>query len=270
MKIHILLFNWRGQYEKVLEKLNSFKAIKLLDNNYNNIKITVINSDDEYRRKNDTYPSKDLYDWIDIGEEAYFGDQFAKAVEVFEGDIMMHVQGDCSYNLWNGMIQDALRYHKKYKWGIYAPNVDYTWYNSERADIDALNNHQSSKFQEENLKWVSSPDCTCWFIDKEIIESYKASGFDMGKYKHGWGWDLLFPLFSYLLGHPVIRDYSHTVDHPISTNYDKSEGEREMAQMFDNLEDFNSDLGQTIKMLKYNKEEWGNDMLWWQEVRRGT
>lgn len=259
MKIHILLFNWRGKFDEVFNKLVTFKTIKSELKDLN-LSITVINSDEAHDARGGIDPDYAGFEWINIGEDSYFGAQFAKAVEVFDGDIMMHVQGDCSYDSWKKLIQDALRYHEVFDWGIYAPNVDYTWYTSENADIDFLNNRKM--FWEGNLKWVSCTDCTCWFIDKEVIESYKALGFDMSKYKLGWGWDLILPTLSYLLEKPVIRDYNHKVDHPLSTNYNKDQGEREMAQMFIDLQEHNETLGRCVRMLKYDKEQWGAEVFW--------
>ena len=82
MNIQTFIFNWRGQYEKTIEK-----EIQLLSIGKHPI---VINSDDEKTEEG----------WHNIGEASYFTDQFLKAIELFDGDVLFHIQGDASYDNW--------------------------------------------------------------------------------------------------------------------------------------------------------------------------
>lgn len=211
MKICTYLFNWRGQYENTKEKIKQLEAVGVTP--------TIINSDDEHNDKG----------WVNLGESAFFTDLFIKALELFDGDIFCHIQGDASYDKWKQLYDDALKYYEKYEWGVYAPNVDYTWYNSSRTDIDSI------VTDDENLKVVACPDCTCWFINKDIIEEFKARKINMKPYTMGWGWDIIFPGISFLNKRPVLRDYNHTIQHPEGTNYNKDKAEREMQELFNSL-----------------------------------
>ena len=89
MKIHTIIFNWRGQHNKTLEKIEQLKAI--------GVNPTVINSDEGFF----------LDDWHNIGEESYFTAQFLKAIDVFDGDVLFHIQGDASYNNWVDASSDC-------------------------------------------------------------------------------------------------------------------------------------------------------------------
>lgn len=213
MKIQTFIFNWRNQYEKTKEKIKQL----------NDIGVTpiIINSDDEHRDEG----------WINIGEESYFTDQFIAALKNFDtdADILFHIQGDASYNNWKQLYEDAEKYFLETNWGIYAPNVDYTWYDSSRTDVPNLD------MEIDNLKLVADTDCTCWFIHKDIINEYYTRKLDFSPYKMGWCWDIVFPAMSYIMKRPVLRDYSHTIDHPEGTNYNKEQAEKEMAEMFKNL-----------------------------------
>jgi len=214
MQIHSFIFNWPRQYEKAKQKEEQLSKI-------DGLKVTVINSDDAVT---DYEP-----EWINIGNDAYFTAQFLMALKLFQGDILFHVQADASYNNWQKLIDDALMYHEKYMWGIYAPNVDYTWYDSSKTDINNI------KLVDDNLKMVACPDCTCWFIDKNIIEDFHAANIEMEKCKMGWGWDIILPAFSFLKARPVIRDYNHTIDHPRGTNYNSQQAELEMYDLYNKL-----------------------------------
>lgn len=225
MKIQTFIFNWRGQYEKTIEKISQLDKL--------GIKPTIINSDDEHREEG----------WVNIGEDSYFTDQFIAALNNFDSDsdILFHIQGDASYDNWEKLYADAEKYFHETNWGIYAPNVDYTWYDSDRTDIDNLN------FDIENLKFVANTDCTCWFIHRDIIQEYYNRKLDFSPYKMGWCWDIVFPAMSYIMKRPVLRDYSHTIDHPPGTNYNKDQAEIEMRDMYNNLPE---DLQKAFRYIK--------------------
>lgn len=228
MNIQPFIFNWNNQFEKTCTIEDSLK--KKFD------KIVVINSDDNNTREG----------WINIGNESYFSDQFRKALELFDGDVLFHIQGDVSYTNWNQLIEDAKTYIKYYNAGIYAPNIDYTWYSSENTDI------QSLESDHPNIKMVSCTDETVWFIRKEIIQEMVNRKVDFSKNTMGWGWDLVLAGICFLKGNPVIRDYNHTIDHPMGTNYDKGKASEEMLYLWNSLD---SDLKEVISYIKGNREQ---------------
>jgi len=212
MNIQTFIFNWRGQFENTLEKEDQLEKLGK--------RPIVINSDDEKNY---------VDDWYHIGDESYFGRQFAKAVEIFDGDVLFHIQADVSYDNWQKLYDDAEKYFEMTDWGIYAPNVDYTWYDSSRTDVNSLD------FPIPGLKIVATTDCSCWFIHKDIIELYKQRDLKLEQYKMGWSWDIILPSISYLNQRPVIRDYNHTVKHPKGTNYNTEQAEKEMWELFSSL-----------------------------------
>lgn len=213
MNIQTFIFNWRGQYEKTKYKITQLENIGVIP--------IVINSDDEHKE----------YGWHNIGEESYFTAQFIKALELFTGDVLFHIQADASYENWHLLYEDAKKSFETYKCGIYAPNVDYTWYDSKKTDIDTV------RFPgNKNLKAVANTDCTCWFIHKDIINLYKQRNLDFSPYTMGWCWDIIFPALSYMNKRPVVRDYSHTIDHPPGTNYNKEKAEKEMWELYNSLD----------------------------------
>lgn len=228
MKIQTFIFNWRGQYDKVKEKEEQLDKL--------GIEPWVINSDDNHKEEH----------WINIGEDSYFTAQFIKALETFTADIFFHIQGDASYNNWRKLIDDAISAHTKYNWGIYAPNVDYTWYDSSRTDIPGF------RFpDDEQLKVVANTDCTCWFIHKDIIDVFKNRKLNFSQYKMGWCWDIVFPALSFMNKRPVIRDYSHTIQHPKGTNYNTEQAEKEMWQLYQSLD---TDIQEAFRYVKGERQ----------------
>jgi len=236
MKIHTFIFNWRNQYNKTLEKIEQFREI--------GIHPTVINSDEAFYLDN----------WHNLGDDAYFTAQMLKALEVFDGEVLFHIQADASYNRWAELIADAKKYYDLYKWGIYAPNVDYTWYDSSRTDLDCFT------VDETPLKMVANTDCTCWFIHKDVINKATERDINFAPYKMGWSFDIVYPALSYLMKRPVLRDYSHTIKHPRGTNYDTQQAEKEMADLYNSLpvdiqEAFYYIKGDRMQLSKYYMDQ---------------
>lgn len=227
MNIQPFIFNWKGQFDKTCEKEEQLK--KIFD------KVIVINSDDGNEKP----------DWVNIGDECYFTEQFLKAVEIFDGDVLFHIQADASYDDFERLVEDAEKYYLEYDWGVYAPNVDYTWYTSQNTDIQSLESSHS------NIKMVADPDCTCWFIHKDIINEFKNRNIDMTNQKMGWGIDLAICSLSFINKRPVIRDYSHTIDHPPGTNYNKERAAKEMGELWQRLDD---DMKIAISYIKGDRE----------------
>jgi len=227
MKIQTFIFNWNGQYNKTLDKKDQLKAI--------GVDPIIINSDEAFY----------LDDWHNIGEKAYFTAQFMKALELFDGDALFHIQGDASYERWADLIDDAKKYYKEYNWGIYAPNIDYTWYVASKTDLDMFT------IDETPLKMVATPDCTCWFIHKNIIDEANNRKVNFAPYKWGWSFDLVYSALSHMMKRPVLRDYSHTVQHPLGTNYAKDEAEKEMMDLYKSLP---KDIQEAFYYIKSDKD----------------
>jgi len=227
MNIHPFIFNWNHQFEKSCAIQDALTPI--FDN------VTVINSDDNNTRDG----------WIDIGNQSYFSDQFRKALELFDGDVLLHIQGDVSYDKWEKLIEDAKQYLEYYNAGIYAPNIDYTWYSAENTDIESLESDHP------NIKMVACTDETVWFIRKEIIQEMLDRKVDFSNNKMGWGWDLVLAAISFVNSRPVIRDYNHTIDHPMGTNYNKEKASQEMLDLWNSLDE---DLKEAVSHIKNQRE----------------
>ena len=228
MDIQPFIFNWNRQFEKSCAIEDALKPI------FN--KVTVINSDDNNTREG----------WVDIGDESYFSDQFRKALDLFDGDVLFHIRGDVVYDKWEELVEDAKKYFEHYNAGIYAPNIDYTWYSAENSDIDTLASDHP------NIKMVASTDETVWFIKKEIIQEMLDRKVNFSNNKMGWGWDLVLAAICFSNSRPVIRDYNHTIDHPRGTDYNKEQAGQEMYDLWISLED---DIKKIVSYIKGDREK---------------
>lgn len=211
-KVKCYIFSWKGQYNNALRLENQLKGL---------VDVTVINSDDDNKPEH----------WINIGNECYFSEQFQVALVDFDSDeydVFLHIQADASFDDFESIINSAKTSFEKYNWGVYAPNVDDTFYIPQRTDVFDL---------DDGLKVVATTDNTCWFIHKDMIEELKENLYLMEGNELGWGWDLLICTFAHLNNRKVIRDYNYTVNHPPSTGYKKEQAENEMFEMYQKCPD---------------------------------
>lgn len=209
--IQPFIFNWPGQ-------TNAAKATyaQLRQHGYNPI---VINSDPEYQP----------FDWINLGNTAWFSHQWNLATDLFTGDILFHIQADATYNNWNQLIQDAEKYLDKYNWGIYSPRFQ------DNGHYVPL---QGWHCEDENILAVPNPDCTCWFLHKDIIQAWNTlkHSLHLENNKYGWGIDCIMCALSWQQNRIVLRDFAHEVFHKPGRGYDSSHANTLMYNMFQNLE----------------------------------
>lgn len=211
-KIKCFIFSWKGQYDN---------AVKLESQLKNLVDVTVINSDDDNKPEH----------WVNIGNECYFSEQFKTALNLFDEekyDFFFHVQADASYEDWESILNSAKDSFEKYNWGVFAPNVDDTFYIGERTDLFSL---------KDDLMVVANTDNTCWIVHKDMIYLMKENIDLMENNQLGWGWDLLICAFAHIEKRYVIRDYKFTVNHPLSSGYKKDQAEQEMFEMFEKTAD---------------------------------
>lgn len=191
MKIQCFIFNWPGKtlFAKKIEQ-------QLKDIGYT---ATVINSD----------PSYTPFDWINLGNTAYFGAQWSLAVDLFQADIMFHVQADVEYENWQGLFENALAYKSQLNWGVFSPDVVENTFWAKPID----------QLPFENLQLVTNSDCTCWFIDKLFITQFKELPINWKSNFYGWGIDCIICALSYLNHQLVLRDSSHKIIHHPGRGY---------------------------------------------------
>ena len=208
-RIQIFLFNWPGQTSRALTTEKQLYSL-----GYN---VTVINSD----------PGYTPYNWINLGNSAWFSAQWRMATSLFNADIMFHIQADATYSSWQTLIQDALKYFDVYNYGIYSPGF-----------LD--NGHyvplQTWKSQHDNIHAIPNPDCTCWFIHRDIIDQFKNLNLDLNQNHFGWGIDCVVCAVSWTQGRIVLRDLNHTVTHHPGRGYTVEDARNQMNAMLTTLD----------------------------------
>lgn len=210
MNFHPFIFNWRNQFQK------SSRTEEQLLKTFG--RVTVINSDEENTPDH----------WVNVGDSYWFGDQFLKALELFDGDVLLHIQGDVTFNNWEQLKEDAIKDFEKHNWGVYAPHADFTEWTSRRANI-------IYPPLPDNRSLVACPDCSCWMIHKDIIQEFNNLNLELKDHHLGFGFDMLMCSVSHKSSRPVIRNYNHTVDHPKGTGYNVTQAHVELKELWNKM-----------------------------------
>jgi hypothetical protein len=105
------------------------------------------------------------------------------------------------------------------RYGVFAPNVDYTWHVARGAQI------------ENNIYDVPNTDCTCWFLHPTLIETFKRLPISRDC-NLGWGIDRIAINESRKRRLLVGRDYDVLVRQPKGTAYDAGLARQQMHTLF--------------------------------------
>jgi hypothetical protein len=208
MRVQTFIFNWPGkkQHAAILEKL--FRP---------HCETTVINSDDGLRLR---HPH-----WQHIGNDAYFTDQWNAALDRFDADVFVHIQGDIWPEKVGLVLSEAQRYIRDFGVGVYAPNVDFNAHVYRRDTLAKLDN---------GVYEVPATDCCFWAISAEVIRH--TPRVDPRTNKLGWGIEYMVGAVTRLRGLRLVRDYRFTAGHPKGSGYDLEKASREWAQLRNSLD----------------------------------
>jgi hypothetical protein len=218
-KSQAFIFNWYRTSENAKKLQKQFSDL--------GIETYVINSHEE--ENNNGLPN-----WINIGESGYMVQQYAKAKEIFSKTYFIEMFADI-YDVQAELIIERASYvFSKYDCGVYAPNVDYIYWDFDTNKLPKL---------EENLYEVKNPESLFSIIHKDILTDVALNPV---KYKIGWGIDFLVCALASLQKKRVIRDYITTVRHPRDRGYQNPEAAKEYNEYL-------NDLGKELKTLVLQK-----------------
>lgn len=167
--------------------------------------------------------------WLKLSNEAYFGDQFSLCLQMFGGDVLVHIQSDARIADWNMFLQRMKSAYEHDTPGIWAPDVNYTFYQTSIVRFNAFGLYPSKGKSHSRLIGVLNTDCTCWSLRSELVDQLKE--FVRPDWNLGWGWDSLAAAISWSQGYPVIRDLEIQVQHKRGTGYDANRAALEFQRV---------------------------------------
>jgi hypothetical protein len=213
------IFNWYRTSENAKKLQKQFFDL--------GIETYVINSHE--KENNNGLPN-----WVHIGESGYMVQQYAKAKEIFSKTYFIEMFADIYHVKAELILKRACYVYSKYDCGVYAPNVNYIYWDFDKTKIPKL---------EENLYEVNNPESLFSIIHKDVLKDVVL---DPVKYKIGWGIDFLVCALASLQKKLVVRDYITTVRHPRDKGYKNHAAEKEYHEYL-------NDLGEELKNLVLQK-----------------
>lgn len=173
---------------------------------------------------------KPAENWILIDNSCYFGEQFKKACELFEGHIFFHIQADVEINDTSiSKFVNSLENAFNNNCGIWSADFSYTGWPTNLVSLsnEILN---SPLCEIETFKSVINTDCTCWAISNDVLDYFIKN---VATYPHlGWGIDLTMCAIARHLNKYVVRDVSIFLIHKEGTGYSTNDADFEMKKLF--------------------------------------
>lgn len=154
---------------------------------------------------------------LQLDDRYYYGGQFNTALKnTPEGKILACIVGDVEPAAdWAAIAARAVAAFNAHPIGIYAPNVDYTWWTMRNAHIAG------------DLYEVPNTDCTCWFLHPKLTGRLRI--FDYYLLSNlGWGIDAMYCKEAVKRRMHIARDYGVMVRQPRGTAYDQTKARSQM------------------------------------------
>ncbi len=204
--IHAFIINWPGTFERCQLIEKDLLAI--------GVRVQVINSD----------PEHNLEGWLNLGPDAFFGDQLRAVLENLNGEILLHIHANIIFDDWHNLLSDALRSQIQYNWAVYAPNVLSTFW----SDRDAIRTYVQDGAPDLTL--AACVDKACLLIDKSMIQLFYAWGLNLllDDNNNSLAWDVTVCAISHLSGRSVLRNYQYTAESQISERISSEAAVREV------------------------------------------
>jgi hypothetical protein len=207
MKIHAFVFNWKGQ---------EANAVALEAELGRCAKVSVINSDDAIAP---AHPG-----WFNLDDSAYFAAQWNKAAEVFDGDLLLHLQADAHCDDVPLLFERVESVFARLPVGVYEPNIEFN---------DLALDRQRLRVLEPDLHVVPGTDSTCWCIRREVVRALPPV--DIANNRLGWGICPAIAAIARLQGLVCVRDYRLTVRHTPGRGYSSASAIKQRARYIASL-----------------------------------
>ncbi len=164
-----------------------------------------------------------------LDNSCYFGRQFEKTIEVFDGDVLLQIAADTSTGSWPALAaQCAERFLANPVLGVWTPDIDGTTWPNERVLL-----YQTP---DPTLIGVVQTDCIVWAMRRSIVEYLRT--LDYATTPLGWGIDWAAIAHAHANNLRVVRDLGVKIHHRIGgSGYDRFEADRQRNEFLSRIPD---------------------------------
>jgi hypothetical protein len=191
VKIQGFIFNWKAHEARAVALERAIRHC---------IPVTVINSEEPLSSPRDH--------WVHLGDSAYFSAQWNKAIELFAGDILFHIQADAHCGDFERLFARASCMFQRGDVGVYEPEVNFSGFRYDTSQLRVIDDHVFE---------VPLIDQTCWFVAGNVVRELPPV--DLSANRYGWGISVAVAAVCQLQQKMCVRDYSLSVTHPRRRGY---------------------------------------------------
>lgn len=185
-------------------------------------------------------------EWKRIPSENFYGWQFRHSLDLFDGDVCLHVQADASHGDWPGLVARCRHAWAAFpQMGIWTPNVWYSMYEPRLVRSTAL--------EGEDLVSAVLTDGIVWALSREVTDWMR--GFDYTLCNFGWGVCEAAAAVAATRGRLIAMDTSVRVQHPTGSGYDRAKALAESARFTAQLSAVEMSYIRTSQLLMHYREK---------------
>jgi hypothetical protein len=199
--------NWNGHESRAVELERDVGRL---------IPTTVINTERPLTRPRDH--------WVHLDPSAYFTEQWNRALELFDADVLFQVQADAHFDDFEALLDRATAAFRRGDVGVYEPDLDYTGLRFDTSRLRAVAGR---------LYEVPMTDQTCWFVSAEAL--HRLPPVDPTVNRYGWGVSVAMAAVCHLTGKLSVRDYAFAIEHPRRRGYSSEEAARQRDAYLEGL-----------------------------------
>jgi hypothetical protein len=207
VNIQGFIFNWKAHEAEAVELERRLGRL---------IQVTVINSEEGLSAPRDH--------WVHLDDSAYFSAQWNKAIGLFEGDLLFHIQADAHCNDFERLLERAASFFGRGDVGVYEPNVDFSPYQYDTSRLRAIGD---GGFE------VPITDQTCWFVAADVLAELPPVEVSVNRY--GWGISAAVAAVCRLQQKLCVRDSRVSIVHPPTRGYSSETAGRERDAYLESL-----------------------------------
>ncbi len=211
--IHAFVVSWAGKHA------NSIDIAEKIEKCVSRTTIIYSDPDGEMSLQTSCEAVRVPNDW-------FWGRKFKVCLDLCESDLMIVIQGDVNCNNWDAaIVKCAQSFGSNERIGVYAPMVDYAYFDLNKTFIERLN--------DSSLSIVALVDGIVFAISRPVVNRLKNLSYDDNKY----GWGILWAAVSYAYSNGLIAvlDDSVKVSHPESRGYDSEVAYQQMILFLQQL-----------------------------------
>jgi hypothetical protein len=211
-RLHVIVFCWPRVIENVVQICQSIKHL--------GHRVTVIDA------SGSAPLAIDNCRWVSVNADLYYGTKFYYATRLFDGNIMLQIQGDAHSDNWEAAIATCLeRFAEFPHLGAWSPEFDSTGWPTENVLV--------GPGPGSDLTIVSQTDCIVWALHHDVVKFL--SRLDYSKNNFGWGIDWAAMVAVYGNSMMAVRDKRIKIYHAPGKGYHADDAYHQMIAFLSQL-----------------------------------